>query len=199
MTYQNKVVLVTGGAKGVGKGISECYLSAGAKVVVCGRSAPENAADLPQVGDSRAEFVPCDVRDLASCQALIDGIVAKYGRLDVLVNNAGGAPYTDAATASPRFHDKIFALNLTAPFALSQMANKVMQHKTAVASLCLSARFLRCAPRLELLLMVQPKPVCSASCNRWQWSGHQKCVWFRLAQAQCVPSKHICTLATRPA
>ena len=127
MTYQNKVVLVTGGAKGVGKGISECYLSAGAKVVVCGRSAPENTADLPQVGDSRAEFVPCDVRDLASCQALIDGIVAKYGRLDVLVNNAGGAPYTDAATASPRFHDKIFALNLTAPFALSQMANKVMQ------------------------------------------------------------------------
>ena len=122
MTYQNKVVLVTGGAKGVGRGISECYLAQGATVVVCGRTAPENAADLPQAGGKVAEFVPCDVRDLASCQALIDGIVAKHGRLDVLVNNAGGAPFTDAATASPRFHEKIFALNLTAPFALSQMA-----------------------------------------------------------------------------
>ena len=191
MTYQNKVVLVTGGAKGVGKGISECYLSAGAKVVVCGRSAPENTADLPQVGDSRAEFVPCDVRDLASCQALIDGIVAKYGRLDVLVNNAGGAPYTDAATASPRFHDKIFALNLTAPFALSQMANKVMQAQNGGGVIVFVGSVSALRP--------SPKPVCSASCNRWQWSGHQKCVWFRLAQAQCVPSKHICTLATRPA
>ncbi len=130
MTYQNKVVLVTGGAKGVGRGISECYLAQGATVVVCGRSAPENAADLPQAGGKVAEFVPCDVRDLASCQALIDGIVAKHGRLDVLVNNAGGAPFTDAATASPRFHEKIFALNLTAPFALSQMANKVMQSQS---------------------------------------------------------------------
>ena len=45
MTYQNKVVLVTGGAKGVGRGISECYLAQGATVVVCGRTAPENAAD----------------------------------------------------------------------------------------------------------------------------------------------------------
>ena len=101
MTYQDKVVLVTGGAKGVGRGISECYLAAGATVVVCGRSAPENAADLPQAAGRSAEFVVCDVRDLASCQALIDGIVAKHGRLDVLVNNAGGAPFTDAASSVP--------------------------------------------------------------------------------------------------
>ena len=133
LNFQDKVVLITGGAKGVGHGISECYLAQGATVVVCGRTAPENAAELPRsvvTGSERvADFMPCDIRDVAASQALVDAIVAKYGRLDVLVNNAGGAPHALAATASPRFHEKIIALNLTAPLTLAQMANKVMQEQ----------------------------------------------------------------------
>ena len=133
LNFQDKVVLITGGAKGVGHGISECYLAQGAIVVVCGRTAPENAAELPRSSASGSErvadFIPCDIRDVAASQALVDAIVAKYGRLDVLVNNAGGAPHALAATASPRFHEKIIALNLTAPLTLAQMANKVMQEQ----------------------------------------------------------------------
>ena len=133
LNFQDKVVLITGGAKGVGHGISECYLAQGATVVVCGRSAPENEAELPRSSASGSErvadFIPCDIRDVAASQALVDAIVAKYGGLDVLVNNAGGAPHALAATASPRFHEKIIALNLTAPLTLAQMANKVMQEQ----------------------------------------------------------------------
>ncbi|MFA5938057.1 MAG: SDR family oxidoreductase [Sinimarinibacterium sp.] len=121
---ESRVVLVTGGAKGVGRGISESFLADGATVIVCGREAP---ADLPACGGRSAEFIACDVRDAAARDALFAAIRAKYGRLDVLVNNAGGAPFSMADQASPRLHEKIILLNLLAPLHLAQQANALMQ------------------------------------------------------------------------
>ena len=120
----NRVVLVTGGAKGVGRGISESFLKAGATVVVCGREAP---TALPQVDGRHAEFIAADVRDATQVEALFAQIAQRHGRLDVLINNAGGAPYALADKASPRFHEKIIALNLLAPLHLAQKANALMQ------------------------------------------------------------------------
>lgn len=119
-----KVVIVTGGGKGVGKGISERFLEAGANVVICGRSEP---GQLPKAADNEAVFQAVDVRDVEQIQGLIDFTAEKFGRLDVLVNNAGGAPHADAATASPRFSESIIRLNLLAPLNFAQAANKVMQ------------------------------------------------------------------------
>lgn len=114
-----RVVLVTGGTRGIGRGITSTFLDAGATVVTCSRSEVE-----PVPGSTHRV---CDVRDAEAVTALVEAVVAEHGRLDVLVNNAGGAPATDAATASPRFHDKILALNLSAPLVLAQAANRVMQ------------------------------------------------------------------------
>ncbi len=121
---QRKVVLVTGGAKGVGRGISEAFLADGATVVVCGREAPAN---LPSVKGHAAQFIACDVRDVAAVDSLFTQIAQKHGRLDVLINNAGGAPFAMADKASARFHEKIIALNLLAPLHLAQKANALMQ------------------------------------------------------------------------
>lgn len=118
------VILVTGGAKGVGRGISERFLAEGARVVVCGREAP---AALPQQNGHKAEFVACDVRKPDQVDALFAQLAERHGRLDVLVNNAGGAPFAMADTASPRFHESIIALNLLAPLHLAQKANALMQ------------------------------------------------------------------------
>jgi NAD(P)-dependent dehydrogenase (short-subunit alcohol dehydrogenase family) len=120
----SRVVLVTGGAKGVGIGISARFLAEGATVVVCGRAAPSL---LPEHGGRRAEFIAADVRDAAARDALFAEILQRHGRLDVLVNNAGGAPYAMADKASPRFHESIIALNLLAPLHLAQKANAQMQ------------------------------------------------------------------------
>jgi NAD(P)-dependent dehydrogenase (short-subunit alcohol dehydrogenase family) len=116
------VALVTGGVRGVGRGISEALRECGATVVACARREP--GVPLPGV-----EFRPCDVRDEVQVRALIASIVDSHGRLDVLVNNAGGAPRSDAATASPRLHAKIVELNLLAPFLVAQAANAVMQRQ----------------------------------------------------------------------
>ena len=124
LNMSGKVVIVTGGTKGVGRGISEVFLANGATVVVCGRSEPES---LPSVNNNTAVFRSVDVRDVEQTNAFIDEVVSLYGRLDVLVNNAGGAPNADAATASPRFSEAIIRLNLLAPLNFAQAANRVMQ------------------------------------------------------------------------
>lgn len=117
---KGRVALVTGGTRGIGRGIAERFAEAGAQVAVCGRNEPD---DLP----AGVRFFVADVRDPEQVAALVAEVAARYGHLDVVVNNAGGAPYADAATASPRFSEKIVALNLTGPMFVSQAANRVMQ------------------------------------------------------------------------
>jgi NAD(P)-dependent dehydrogenase (short-subunit alcohol dehydrogenase family) len=113
-------VLVTGGARGIGRTIATRFLASGADVVVCGRTDP---VDPPSAGDRSARFVRADVRDPDQAAAA----VAAAGRLDVLINNAGGSPVADAATMSPRLFAAVVSLNLTAAFHCAQAANAVMQ------------------------------------------------------------------------
>ena len=117
-----KVALVTGGARGVGRGITERLLDAGATVAVCGRSTPD-AASLP----GGVRFFAADVTDPESVDLLIESVADALGRLDIAVNNAGGSPGADAATASPRFSEKIIRLNLLSALHVAQAANRVMQ------------------------------------------------------------------------
>jgi NAD(P)-dependent dehydrogenase (short-subunit alcohol dehydrogenase family) len=119
LDLRGRVALVTGGTRGIGLGVSDAFRAAGAHVVTCSRSRAEGAAD----------HHVCDVRDPDAVQTLVDGVVADHGHLDVLVNNAGGAPSADAATASPRFHGKVIGLNLLSPLLVSQAANAVMQQQ----------------------------------------------------------------------
>jgi len=121
-----RAAIVTGGGRGVGRGISERFLEAGAEVVICGRSEP---GTLPEAGGRRAHFVAADVREGEQIARVVAFARERYGRLDVLVNNAGGSPATPAATASPRFSEKIVALNLMAPLHFAQQANAVMQEQ----------------------------------------------------------------------
>ena len=125
LDFTGRTVLVTGGTKGVGRGIAEHFLAAGATVVITARSAPE----APVTGRGReASFVAADLRDPEQAAAAVAGAVeAGDGRLDAVINNAGGAPPADAATASPRFSESILRLNLLAPLHVSQAANTVMQ------------------------------------------------------------------------
>ncbi len=120
--FAGKVALITGGTKGVGRGIAQRFADAGATIVVCARSAVD---DLPPGW----QFIAVDLRDPDRTVAMIDEVVATNGRLDFLINNAGGSPPVDTATASPRITERVIQLNLLAAITCSQRANSHMQNQ----------------------------------------------------------------------
>jgi NAD(P)-dependent dehydrogenase (short-subunit alcohol dehydrogenase family) len=128
LDFTGSVVLVTGGTKGVGRGIVASFAGRGATVVTCARTLPPDAGTDPIAG---VRYEACDVRDPEQVEALVAGAVERHGRLDVVVNNAGGSPPADSATASPRFSESVVRLNLLAPLGVAQAANRVMQSQDA--------------------------------------------------------------------
>lgn len=114
-----KVALVTGGGRGIGAAIARRLASMGAATVVCGRSLPPLewvAAEVARSG-GRCQALPCDVAQLASVEAMAVRVETTYGRLDVLVNNAGiggfGGPLHEMP---PERWDAVFNTNLRGPY-----------------------------------------------------------------------------------
>src|SRR5262245_24120280 len=87
-----RVACITGGTRGIGRAIAEAFLREGANVVVTGRSIDKGkqALDEMHAGDA-AHFVQGDVRERAACEDAVDATVERYGRIDILVPNAGGS------------------------------------------------------------------------------------------------------------
>jgi len=118
------VVAVTGGARGVGAGIVSRFIEAGAEVEICGRSDPGPAASA-----RGPHYAQVDVRDPEQVQGWIDDIAARRGRLDVLVNNAGGSPFSRFEAGSPGYHRSITELNFLAGVYCARAAHSVMQER----------------------------------------------------------------------
>ncbi|BCL19813.1 SDR family oxidoreductase [Streptomyces tuirus] len=119
MELDGKVAVVTGGTRGVGAGIARAFVRAGAEVVVCARRPPQ----VPLPG---TEFIPLDVRDAAAAGRLFAGLP----RVDVLVNNAGGAPHRLLNEAGADRHARVVELNLLAPLTVSLAAYDRLRSST---------------------------------------------------------------------
>ena len=124
-----KVVLVTGGSKGLGRAMALGFAEAGADVVVASRKLEpcEVVADEVRALGRRALLVSCHVGDWDQCQTLIDDAVAEFGRIDVLVNNAGIAPVPPSLLdVTSDLFDKTIAVNLKGPLRLTALAAEHM-------------------------------------------------------------------------
>ncbi|MCU1390711.1 MAG: kduD, partial [Ilumatobacteraceae bacterium] len=123
-----KVVVVTGSGRGLGKAIAIGVGAAGGSVVVCSRTMAEaeaTAAEITAAG-SPSLAVQVDTGDRASCQALIDTTVAHFGKLDVMVNNAGIDIIEPAEDVTEDAWDQVLNINLKGYFNCSQLAARQM-------------------------------------------------------------------------
>lgn len=128
-----RIALVTGGARGIGLGISRALAAGGFSVAVCGRSDPERVAEAVATirgpdGAPAAVYFPCDVSSPDDRAALLDAVEARFGVPDVLVNNAGVAPEVraDILEMTPESFARVMRINLEGPFFLTQAVARRM-------------------------------------------------------------------------
>jgi NAD(P)-dependent dehydrogenase (short-subunit alcohol dehydrogenase family) len=129
LSAAGKVVVVTGGSKGLGRAMSLGFAEAGAHVVVASRKLEpcEKVAAEIRASGRRALAVSCHVGDWEQCAALVDATVAEFGRIDVLVNNAGIAPVPPSLLdVTADLFDKTIAVNLKGPLRLTALAAEHM-------------------------------------------------------------------------
>lgn len=120
----DKVAIVTGAGRGIGAGCALAFAEMGAHVV-CAARTPEQIEDTAarvRAKGSQALAVPCDVMETEQREALVARTLDAFGRIDVLVNNAGGSPPKPALETSERMFEKAFRFNVTTAFALSRLA-----------------------------------------------------------------------------
>jgi NAD(P)-dependent dehydrogenase (short-subunit alcohol dehydrogenase family) len=126
---QGKVAVITGASKGLGRAMALGFAQAGAAVVVSSRkqeACEEVAGEIRDMG-RRSLAVACHVGDWGQCEALVEATVAEFGRIDVLVNNAGIAPVPPSLLGvTPDLFDKTVAVNLKGPLRLTALAAEHM-------------------------------------------------------------------------
>lgn len=128
---ENKVALITGASRGIGKGIAEAFANEGANLILAARDA-EKLASLAEslIGNgSSAVAIPADVTDEEQVQSLFHQTIERFGRLDLLVNNAGvfdGGPIDELSVET---WDKVMAVNLRGPFLCTREAMRVMKRQ----------------------------------------------------------------------
>jgi 3-oxoacyl-[acyl-carrier protein] reductase len=134
--FKDKVVLVTGGSRGIGRAIALAFGRGGAQVVLsyAGNEAAANeAVGLIEQAGGKAKAMKSDVADTAACQSLVESVVKDFGRLDVLVNNAGIAIDGLSMRVKDEDWDKQLSTNLKGAFALIRAATRTMMKQRAGA------------------------------------------------------------------
>lgn len=124
MRLENKVALITGGTSGIGKATVELFATEGAKVAFTGRRS-QLGADLAQ--QTGSHYIQADHRQMEDCQRSVSETVTKFGRIDILFNNAGIVVSGTAETTSEEDWDETMLLNVTAVWRMCKLVLPVMR------------------------------------------------------------------------
>ena len=131
-SLHGKVAVVTGGSRGIGLAIARALVADAVQVAVTGRSASHLSAARPKIegsGPGAVETLQADVRRYDEVQRAIDATVARFGGLDILINNAGVGIFTDVATMTPEQWAEVVDTNLTGVFHTCRVAIPHMRRR----------------------------------------------------------------------
>ncbi len=131
-SLEGKVAIVTGGSRGIGQAIAEGYAEMGAKVVLASRKAEalEQVKSNIEARGGEAHVIPTHMGDMEGIRRLVEGTMAKYGTIDILVNNAATNPiFCGTAEVEEAAYDKIMDVNVKGVFFLTQQVGRVMCEK----------------------------------------------------------------------
>jgi NAD(P)-dependent dehydrogenase (short-subunit alcohol dehydrogenase family) len=133
----DRVVIVTGASSGLGVSFAEACGQAGADVVLAARRAEKlaNTAELVRSTGQRALTVATDVTDPAQCQAMVDAAMREFGRVDVLVNNAGVGTAVPASRETPEEFRAVVDINLNGSYWAAQACARVMQPGSSIVNI----------------------------------------------------------------
>src|SRR5215470_7289472 len=140
-----KVAIVTGAGRGIGRGIAEAFAEVGADVVCAARTAEqiEDTASAVRRFGRRAVAVPCDVTERAQLENVVHTTLRELGRIDVVVNNAGGWPPKGWQRTNDKFLEGAFRFNVTQAYLLSRMAIPHMRERGGGAIVNISSAISR--------------------------------------------------------
>jgi 3-oxoacyl-[acyl-carrier protein] reductase len=125
---KNRVAIVVGAARGIGEGIAERFVEEGASVLIADVEENAGKATADRLGKiGRAAFINADISAKSGADAVVDAALKKFGRLDILVQNAGIYPWTLIENISPEEWDRVLAVNLKGTFLAAQAALKPMK------------------------------------------------------------------------
>ena len=124
MSLEGKVAIITGGSKGIGKATAVLFANEGAKVVITGRN-EDDLKDTVSQADGEIEYLINDVSNEDDCKSCVEHTINKYGKVDILFNNAGIAAMSPTHETSVEDWDRIFNINVRGSF---MMAKEVIPH-----------------------------------------------------------------------
>jgi 2-deoxy-D-gluconate 3-dehydrogenase len=125
LQLEGKVAIVTGASRGLGRAAAEALVAQGANVLAAARSVKE-LQELEQLAPEKILAVPCDMKDKAAVAALVDQAIERFGKLDIVVNNAGIAPAGLFLEQDEQVWDDVMAVNVNAPAILARAAGRHM-------------------------------------------------------------------------
>lgn len=130
-SLKGKITIVTGGGRGIGKAIAGGMAKAGAWVIITSRTIKELEETADEINAAGGNVFPlaADISKLESVEAVVKNVIGRFGRIDILVNNAAAAPLAPMLDADERHWDNIMNLNMKGTFFLSQACAKVMSDK----------------------------------------------------------------------
>lgn len=168
---KDKIVLVTGGAKGLGKAMTTRFLQEGATVVIADVDAEASAATVEELGTlGPIEAYQIDLRDADAIEAMVDYVAEKYGRIDIAVNNAGVQIHGWATEFPLEKFDMMLSLNLRAYYLVARAAARYMKKQGGGSIVCISSGNSSAIPPAAPPI-TSPRPASTAWWELWRWSG----------------------------